>query len=225
MVYFTELVFENILSFCGGSVRKELLPTIQEGFYLSISKGRMFPRKVKIVKIDTHYWISSDWGRQSWVTNPTTIKKFKKTSDTFVKSKSPVLDISIYTRMECLYHELEWKDLRWETIRLRMFNLEKGFPVNSDPRPFKEIVRSGCAQEAKGYLEWKTHQYFCWQKEQDDAARRLLNSVAFTKDLYNLEMRRVDYSWNKFGQTIDDCWCDLKVERVVLEGLIKKGVL
>ena len=229
MVYFTELVLANILSFCGGSVRKGLLPTIQEGYYFSFGKTQ-FWRNVKVVKIDeTHYWIESNWGKPTYRTDtPLTIKKFKKTSDTFVQGKTPVLSISIDTRMECLYNELEWKDLLSNTIQLRMFNLKKGFPVNSNPRTFKEIVRSGCAVEAKGYLEWKSLQLVRFEKQCYQDVRTQVREMVSPLDAVNsfFTFRETKKAWrNEFGQSIQDCLCDLKVERDVLEGMVKKGLI
>ena len=149
-MYFSELIFENVLSFCGPSI-KEVQPILTTGVYV-VGKPKSM-KKFNILEI-TPKWIvvSSKWKDE------VRIKKMRNTSLTELKT----IGITPFNKLECLFTEEEWKTVKpvdfvlgktsWiavqnrlilcsKSINYRIFNLQHERKRLDPPIPFFEAIR------------------------------------------------------------------------------------
>lgn len=155
-MYFSELIFENVLSFCGPSI-KEVQPILTTGVYV-VGKPKSM-KKFNILEI-TPKWIvvSSKWKDE------VRIKKMRNTSLTELKT----IGITPFNKLECLFTEEEWKTVKpigfvpykisWravqnrlllcsKSINYRIFNLQHERKRLDPPIPFFEAIRDSVELE------------------------------------------------------------------------------
>ena len=140
--YFDALILENVLSFCGPSI-KEVQPVLTKGVYV-VKKAHKI-KKYQIIEIDSN-WLHI---KSEWKTGVVSVKK--------VRNKDPTecvaLGFNEFNKLECLFTEEEWKDEqswgrdRGMSIPYRVFNLEAGRSQMAPPLPLDEAMRGSAELE------------------------------------------------------------------------------
>ena len=146
-MYFSELILENVLSFCGPSI-KEVQPILTTGVYV-VGKPKSV-KKFNILEITPKWFVVSS----KWKGNEVQTKKIRNTSLTELKT----IGITPFNKLECLFTEEEWKTVKpnretsWivinnrlllctKSINYRIFNLQHERKRLDPPIPFFEAIR------------------------------------------------------------------------------------
>ena len=146
--YFDALILENVLSFCGQSI-KEVQPVLTKGVYV-VKKAHKI-KKYQIIEMDSN-WLHI---KSEWKTGVVSVKK--------VRNKDPIecvaLGLTPFNKLECLFTEEEWKaEQSWGrdrgmSIPFRIYNLKMDLPLLAEPLAIMDAMKD--SDELEHLVLWR----------------------------------------------------------------------